>query len=360
MAGDSSKGTPGYGEISAWNRKSGVALFRGDALSIQNPSSHFRPTRILAGDIGGTNSRLAIYSHQASRLELLHQKTYPSCEHGCLADVLATFLEDDCEDFDAVCLGLPAPICSGRVFPLTNLPWLIDREELLQAVGTDRVALINDVEASAVGIQELSDDKLVCLQAGQADPEGNRVVISVGTGLGVSALTPAGRTFATEAGHATFSPRHGIDFQLHDKLQVEFGHVSWERVASGPALPIIHSLLAPEQAPRLEACDIVGRSGSDPVCRQAVEIFRGYIGAAAGNIALNLMASGGLYLTGGVAPRVIGMESAGSFIRAFTDKGRMRAFLEKIPVYLVHEENLALRGAAQTAINLLASRWSGQ
>ncbi len=327
----------------------------GGVLNSPDYSPSFRLARILAGDIGGTNSRLAVYSHQADRLELLHQETYPSSEHCCLTDVLAVFLENQYEDIDAVCLGLPAPIQSDMVFPLTNLPWQIDREQVFRAVGTDRVALINDVEASAMGIQGISEDNLVCLQSGRANAGGNRVVISVGTGLGVSALTPSGRTFATESGHTSFSPSCAFDLDLFGRLQVEFGHVSWERVASGPALPGIHALLAGEHCPRLAASEIVYRSGSDPVCRQAVETLQRYIGSAAGDFALTLMGSGGLYLTGGVASNVINGESAHQFLRAFRDKGRMSALLEKIPVYLVHEDNLALRGAAQTAITLLAS-----
>ena len=326
-------------------------------MDFPDNSANPRPTRILAGDIGGTHSRLAIYSHRASRFELERLETYSSPEHDGLTEVLDSFFEKSGEQVDAACFGLPAPIHSGTVFPLTNLRWFVDREQVLQAVGTDQVALINDVEASAAGIQGLSQDDLICLQQGHADPAGNRVVISVGTGYGVSALTPSGTIFATEAGHASFSPRHDIDFKLHDRLRLEYGHVSWERVASGSALPVIHALLEPEQTQRLESAEIVRRSGSDQVCRQAVETLRRYIGAAAGNISLTLMASGGLYLVGGVAAKVLGRESADQFVDAFCDKGRMRGLLERMPVYLVNENNLALRGAAQTAVTLLASRW---
>jgi glucokinase len=323
-------------------------------LSIYEHLPNSRPTRILAGDIGGTHSRLAIYCHEAGGLELQRQQTYSSSEHSGLLEVLAVFLENH-EKVDAACIGLPAPIHSGLVCPLPNLPWEINREQVLQVVGTDRVALINDVVASAAGIQGLSDDNLTCLHPGVADPDGNRVVVSVGTGLGVSALSPSGRIFATEAGHTTFSPRCELDFKLLARLQSEFGHVIWERVASGPALPRIHAMLASEQSPNLEASEIVNRSDSDPVCRKAVELFRGYIGAAAGNIALNLMASGGLYLTGGVASSVIDVHSIDPFIRSFCDKGRMRSFLEQIPIYIIREDDIALRGAAQTALALLAS-----
>jgi len=316
----------------------------------------FRPNRILAGDIGATHSRLAVFRHQNNRYEILRSATYSSPKHRSLTEVLASFLENEQAEFDAVCLGLPVPIHSQVVFPFTNLPWRVDRKEVLRAVGTDRVALINDVQASAAGIHRLSDADLVCLQPGQVDPAGNRVVVSVGTGLGVSALSPSGHAFATEAGHATFAPSCAFDLDLQARLQHEYGHVSWERVASGLALPAIHALLAPEQSPLLEASEIVRRSSSDLVCIEAVETFRRYIGSAVGNIALTLMASGGLYLTGGVAAKVLDKNNADSFISAFRDKGRMRDLLERMPVFLVIENNLALHGAAETAITLLSDK----
>jgi len=290
-------------------------------------------------------------------VELFRQQTYLSSEHRCLTEVLASFLGEERGDVAAACLGLPAPIHSGVVFPLTNLPWRVDREEVLRAVGTDHVALINDVEASAAGIPGLSTDSLVCLQAGQSDPAGNRAVISVGTGLGASALTPTGHAFATEAGHATFAPSRDPDFDLLAVLQAEYGHVSWERVASGAALPWIHAILAAERTPCLDTPEIVLRCGTDPVCRQAVETFRRYVGTAAGNIALTLMASGGLYLWGGVATNVLKKEDAGQFLEAFRDKGRMRPLLERVPVFVVEENDLALRGAARTAISAFGSHW---
>lgn len=325
-------------------------------MNFKDNSARSGSSRILAGDIGGTYSRLAIYSHEASRFRLVRQETFSSPAHDGLTEVLTSFLQKSGEDVDAACLGLPAPIHSGVVYPLTNLEWgQVDRDQVLLALGTDRVALINDVEALAAGIQGLPEENLVCLQRGLADPFGNRVVISVGTGYGVSALTPAGRTLATEAGHASFSPRQDIDFRLYDKLQRKYGHVSWERVASGSALPSIYELLAPEHSPRVEASEIVQRSSTDPICRQAVETLRRYIGSAAGNIALTLMASGGLYLGGGAATKVLDPGSFDQFLDAFRDKGRMRPLLERVPVYIVDERDLALLGAAQKAVALFES-----
>ncbi len=320
----------------------------------KNPASS-RRRRILAGDIGGTYSRLAIYSHEASGFALERLETYSSPEHEGLTEVLATFFEEDGGTVDAACFGLPAPIHSGKVYPLTNLRWLIDRDQVLRAVGTDQVALINDVEASAAGIPELAPHDLECLQRGTADPAGNRVVISVGTGFGVSAITPSGNVFATEAGHATFAPVRDPDFDFQAVLQQDYGHVSWERAAAGAALPRIHALLAAERSALLEGPEIVRRSGSDTICAKAVETFRRYIGTAAGNIALTLNATGGLYLIGGAAASVLAEDAAGEFLRAFKDKGRMATLLERVPVFRVQENNLALLGAAQKAITLFGS-----
>jgi glucokinase len=313
-----------------------------------------RQTRILAGDIGGTNARLAIYSHQGSRFDLLRRETYSSSEHSCLPDMLARFLKHDGGNVDAACLGLPTPIHSGIMCP-PNLPWQVDRERVFQTIGTDRVALINDVEASAAGIEGLPAEDLVVLQTGHVDPAGNRAVIALGTGFGVSAITPSGRTFATEAGHASFSPSSERDFELQARLQREYGHVSWERIVAGSGLPDIHALLAPEHSPRLEAREIVRRAASDNACRESVEIFRRHIGTVAGNIALTLMATGGLYLTGGAATSVLNDACPDRFMGSFCDKGRMRPLLERIPVYLVPENNLGLRGAARTAIERFAA-----
>jgi glucokinase len=325
----------------------------GLALSDPGQLVNARRARILAADIGATHSRLAIYTHEDSRFDLLRRETYSSLQQTGLTDMLTSFLESEQDEVDAGCLGLPAPIHPGILSP-PNLPWQIDREQVFRTVGTERVALINDVEASAAGIEGLSEHDLVCLQPGQVDPAGNRAVISLGTGLGVSVLTPSGDTFATEAGHATFTPSRERDFELQDKLQSEYGHVSWERVVSGAALPKIHTLLSPG-APELEPAEIVRRSASDPACSETVNSLRRYIGAAAGSFALTLMATGGLYLTGGVAVGVLGRDNANPFLESLQDKGRMRPLLARIPVFVVHERNLALRGAARMAVTRFAT-----
>lgn len=308
---------------------------------------------ILAGDIGGTNSRLAIYDVGPRGLHLETQQTFPSAEFRGLAEIVSRFVEQCRATCEVVCLGLPGPVTTDRVIQLTNLPWEVDHERIREASGTSKVALINDVEASAIGVQALRTEDVDRLHEGQPDPSGNRAVISVGTGLGVAGLMASGRAFATEAGHASFSPRDDFDIELLGALEREFGYVSWERLASGPALPRIYAHLAEEDAPALAAPEIVERYQADSVCRKTVDTFCRYLGAVAGNIALTLMATGGVYFCGGVAPRVLDETGASPVLESFFDKGRMRKVLERMPVYLVRDGNLALKGAAHTALRLV-------
>jgi glucokinase len=305
---------------------------------------------VLAADIGGTNSRLAIYEQGEDGLAQIAHQTYPSEEYSCVADIISLFLTSSRKHCDAACLGLPGPVGQGQVIQLTNLPWQVDREQLRKTIHTDQVELINDVQASAAGVYGHPVTDFECLHDGHTDPTGNRAVISLGTGLGVAGLTPSGRAFATEAGHATFSPREDLDFDLLRDLSREYDHVSWERVASGPALQRIYSLLAPADAPQLDTPAIVEGAGSDPLCRRTVDVFSRYVGVAAGNIALTMMGTGGVFFCGGVAPKIFDANGAGTMLEAFVDKGRMRPLLERVPIYLVRDEDLALDGAARTAL----------
>ncbi len=311
---------------------------------------------VLAGDIGATNSRLAIYDVDQGGLSLRANRTYSSADFGCAEEIVSRFLDWNDASCDIVCLGLPGPVSSERVVRLTNLPWTVDPERIRRASRAETIVLINDVEASAAGVIGLAAEHVERLHEGRPDPTGNRAVISVGTGLGVAGLTASGRAFATEAGHASFSPGTDFDLDLLRTLRREFGHVSWERLASGPALPLIYSYLTRQSVPELAAPEIVGRFATDAECRRTVTTFSRYVGMAAGNIALTLMATGGVYLCGGVAPRIVDEAGAEAILDAFFDKGRMRSVLEQIPVSLVRDGDLALKGAAHTALRLLERR----
>jgi glucokinase len=305
---------------------------------------------VLAGDIGGTNSRLAIFERRADGIEKIGQQTYPSRDYGSVAEITVEFLESRAIHCDVVCLGLPGPVGSERVVQLTNLPWRVDRDRLRRSLNARHVELINDVEASAIGVHRGPVEDFVCLREGRAEQDGNRAIISLGTGLGVAGLTPSGRAFSTEAGHATFSPRTEFDLNLHRDLSREFDHVSWERVASGPALTRIYDALAPEGQDRLAAPAIVDGSELDPTSRRTLEIFGSYVGAVTGNIALTMMATGGIFFCGGVAPKVFDVLGPDPILAALVDKGRMRPLLERIPIYLVRDDDLAVTGAAHLAL----------
>ena len=308
---------------------------------------------VLAGDIGGTNSRLAVYDIGPEGLRLRTNRTYSSVDFGGAAEVVGEFLRSSNVSCEVVCLGIPGPVTPERVIRLTNLPWAVSREQIRLTTGTEKVVLINDVEASAVGVHGLAAEHIDCLHEGQPDPAGNRAVISVGTGLGVAGLTPYGRAFATEAGHASFAPSADLDFDLMKRLSREFGHVSWERLVSGPALPRIHAHLTDSVDSGLDPSEIVGRSAIDPACGKTVAVFKRQLGSVAGNIALTLMATGGVYLCGGVMPPVIDQTGSDDILEAFFDKGRMRGVLKLIPIYLVRAGDLALQGAARNALQLL-------
>ena len=307
--------------------------------------------KILAGDIGGTNSRLAGVDVGTGGIRVDAQADYRSCDFESISDVVCEFLRSTGFGCEVVCLGLPGPVSAESDVQLTNLPWRVNRDSLRRASGVNDIRLVNDVQASAAGIHHLEDDDWLCLHEGEADPVGFRAVISVGTGLGVAGLTPDGHPFATEAGHATFSPRDEFDFELMQSCSRELGHVSWERVASGPGLPRIHRQLVGCGGPELDPPEIVHRAGSDAVCAQVVGRFISYLGAVAGNIALTMLATGGVYFCGGVSPKVIRSADRATLVESFLDKGRMRKVLERIPVFLVCDDRLALKGAAHLALH---------
>lgn len=314
------------------------------------------PAKVLVGDIGGTHSRLAIFNMVDDGVSILRRGTYSSKEHPGLHQVVGQFLSSKPERVDVACFGLPGPIHSELVFPMPNLPWEINRPAISRTIGTDNLELINDVEASACGIPDLKPTDLHCLQDGQPDPKGNKVVISIGTGLGVSALTPSGTVIATEAGHASFSPHEAIDFELYQRLAKRYGHVSWERAIAGSALPHIHALHTSSAESEWDGPTIFEHSKHDEACLLAVNTLRRLIGSAVGDIALTLFASGGIYLRGGVATNVLTPDSSEEFLTGFLSKGRMNPVLQGVPIFVVKEQDMALHGAARRAYDYYQSR----
>jgi glucokinase len=320
---------------------------------------------ILAGDVGATNTRLACFEVAGGALVPGATRTYPSRQQASLDAIVHTFLGESPGRIRHACLGIAGPVREGRV-EATNLPWVVDARSLAQELRLDRVLLINDLEANAWGLAALSDSDFAVLQPGRADPTGNAAVISAGTGLGEAGLAWDGRRHrpvASEAGHADWAPQDELQVALWRFLEAEVGHVSVERVLSGPGLHNIYRFLrngqglaepdwlakalgSEEPAPLISQAGLAGRA---EICVRALALFVAIYGAEAGNLGLRFLATAGVYLGGGIAPRILPALRSPAFLDAFLRKGRLRPLLEEMPVRVVLNDRAALLGAARRA-----------
>jgi glucokinase len=317
----------------------------------------------LAGDIGGTKTNLAVYSALDEKFDLQTSASYSSREHGTRAEIIHHFLADFGGEVTHACFGVAGPIKDGMA-QVTNLPWIVDAAALQADLKFKRVSLLNDLEANAYGINTLASDELVQLNP-RADitQVGNRALIAAGTGLGEAALVWDGmahRPFASEGGHASFAPNDTIGDELLVFLRKEHGHVSWERVLSGMGMKNLYRFFRfrsaqPEPAwltTQIETGDLAavvsqaGLAGKDPVCMETVDCFTRNYGAEAGNLALKMFALGGVYIGGGIAPKMLPKMKSPLFLDAFSRKGRLSPLLQTLPVYLILNEKTALQGAA--------------
>ncbi len=320
---------------------------------------------ILAGDVGGTNTRLAFVKASGGRLTVVVEDVFPSREHANLEAVLRKFMSSHRLPVEQACFGVAGPVRHGRC-DATNLPWVVDARQLARELGLEAVGLINDLEANAYGIAALEPKDFVVLNAGAPDAEGNAAIIAAGTGLGEAGLYWNGRhhrPFATEGGHATFAPRTPVEMDLLRHLLREFEHVSYERVVSGPGLLNIYRFLRDtgraeepawladtlSQRDPSAAIAHAALEGTSALCVQALDLFMSLYGAEAGNLALKAMATGGVFVGGGIAPKIIQQLKDSTFMAAFTAKGRMRPLLEAMPVRIILNEKTALLGAARRA-----------
>jgi glucokinase len=327
---------------------------------------------LLAGDVGGTKTAVALFTPTASGVRLVREAVLPSGEFAGLEAVLRRFLsEGPSVRIAAACFGVAGPVVDGRCIT-TNLPWHVAEKSLARAIPAPRVKLLNDLEAAAHGVLALPPRALMPLQAGKAR-KGSMVMIAAGTGLGEAVLVWDGarhRVVPSEGGHADFAPRNDLEIDLLRFLQKEFGHVSYERVLSGPGLHNIYRFLrdtghAPEPQwlnDRLRSGDPstvvseVGLAGAHPLCTAALDLFVSIYGSEAGNLALKVLALGGVFVGGGIAPKIHAKLVDGNFVAAFSDKGRYRDLLVSIPVCLVLEPRAPLLGAAHVARDLLRRR----
>ncbi|MGH2990571.1 MAG: glucokinase [Solirubrobacterales bacterium] len=320
---------------------------------------------VLAGDVGGTHARLALFGadeREPSALEI-----YPSADHDGLPEIVEAFRAAHPGEVARASFGVAGPVADGRT-EAVNLAWPVDAAELAGALalGDDRVAVINDLEANAWGLAALGADDVAPLNDADPPDGGNVALISAGTGLGEAFVTPGagGReeVHASEGGHADFAPRDALEAELREWLAGEDAHVSYERVCSGIGILNVYGFLrersaAPEpewlakERARSGAAAITqaGLERRDDVASETLDRIVSIYGAEAGNLALTVMATGGVYLGGGIAPHILPRLREGGFIRAFTAKGRLSELVERIPVRVILNELTALLGAARHA-----------
>lgn len=323
---------------------------------------------ILAGDIGGTKTNLGLFDVVDGALTLRRERSFTSKNYSGLESIVEEFISSGNEAV-AACFGVAGPVIEGRSIT-PNLPWVVESQLLAEQLGLDSLALINDLEATAHGIAELSPDEFVSLNEGTKEP-GNAALIAAGTGLGIASLFWNGRKLvpsASEGGHMDLAPRNQLEVQLLEHLLLKYGHVSVERVLSGPGLVNIYEFLRaanyaeglPAIADRFEDHDPSGvisnaaLSGECKLCVKALDMFADIYGATAGNVALLLKATAGMYVGGGIAPKIIDKLKDGTFMKAFADKGRLSSLLEAIPVRVIMNDKTALLGAARVAADKAA------
>lgn len=332
---------------------------------------------ILAGDVGGTKVHLALYGFDRGQLAHIRDKRFPAHEFDGLEAVTRRFLQESGNpEVTAACFGVPGPVRHGKL-KLTNLPWTLDCEDLSRNLEIQHLFLINDLEANGYGIAELHPEQIHVLHEGDASTVGNRGLTSAGTGLGEAILVWNGRThipMASEGGHCDFAPRNELEIDLLRYLQRQLnGRVSFERVVSGIGLKNIYAFLRDEKGmnepswlkERMQIEDPnavigeLGETGTNELCIKTLEVFASAYGAEAGNLALKVLSVGGLYLGGGIAPKILKTMKNGAFMRAFTDKGRLSDLLIHTPVRIILESRAALMGAAAYA-EARAAQLSGQ
>jgi glucokinase len=324
---------------------------------------------ILAGDVGGTKVHLALYNMVEGHLVPVRDEKLPAHEFAALEGAIEHFLGSGTEDRKAItaaCFGVPGPVRDGRL-KLTNLPWTLDCRDLERLLGIPHIYLINDLEANGYGIPQLAPDKIFTLHEGDPDATGNQGLIAAGTGLGEALLIWDGKTHTpvpSEGGHCDFAARNEREIALlHYLHQTLNGRVSFERVVSGLGIKNIYAFLRDVEKldepqwlkARLAAEDpnaVIGEcaeDGSSWICFETMKIFAAAYGAETGNVALKVLATGGMYLGGGIAPKSLKTLQSGAFIAAFLDKGRLSPLLQSIPVRVILDDTCALLGAAAYA-----------
>lgn len=326
---------------------------------------------LLAGDVGGTKTVLAQYEKSTDGLQRVRERLFPSADYASLEEIVAEFLAEQSVPLEAACFGVAGPVFDG-CSKITNLPWVIDERNIAVVTGGARVKLLNDLQAMSLGLLRLGPEEWLELNP-DADPAtGNRAVLAAGTGLGEAILYWDGLNYlplATEGGHTDFAPNDDLEDGLLIYLRQKFGgHVSYERLLSGPGIANIYEYLRQsryavenaELATILTETDDPAREISryafdhgDTLARSTLSLFARIYGAEAGNLALKCLARGGVLIGGGIAPKILPAMTDGAFMAGFCAKGRFNGFLRSVPVRIALNSNTALLGAADYAARCL-------
>lgn len=325
---------------------------------------------ILAGDIGGTKTVLSLFERAGAGLRNTRSQVYPSADYAGLEEILDAFLQGEKSALEAAGFGVAGPVLDGRATP-TNLPWrALEASKLAARVGLRDAVLLNDLQAAAYGMLVLPEQDFVQLNPGvDADRRANMAVVAAGTGLGEALLVWDGSrhvAVATEGGHVDFSPRSDEEIGLLQFLRSEFGRVSAERILAGPGLHNVYRFVRAragsepvwlsERMAREDPSAVVSQlamEGGDPVCVRALQLFVSLYGAEAGNLALKVLATGGVWVGGGIAPKILPALRGGAFMQAFRAKGRFEELLSAIPVRVALNPEAPILGAAHRAAGLI-------
>jgi glucokinase len=325
---------------------------------------------LIAGDVGGTKTLLALYDPQAEARKPIAQAEFHSADYHSLDDVVRAFVAQINKRVEAACFDVAGPVIDGRAY-LTNLPWVLDEGAMQQALGLKRVMLLNDLKAVAYAVPYLLAEDMHVINEGHPDQHAPIAVIAPGTGLGEAFLIWDGSKYiacSSEGGHGDFGPSDATQAALWRYLSDRHGHVAYERVCSGSGLPNIYDFLrdtghAPELAAlaatlstTADRTPIIMQAAvqhpPDALCAAALDLFVSILGAEAGNLALKVLATGGVYLGGGIPPRILSQLSDGRFMQAFVNKGRFADLLDKVPVKVITNQ-AALLGAALYGLDQL-------
>ena len=329
---------------------------------------------LIAGDIGGTKTNIGMYSREKGARKPLVERSFPSKQYDSLEAIVDEFLKSENSTVDTAAFGIAGPV-SGSTVKTTNLPWVVSEETIARKLKVKRAYLINDLEALAYSVPLLYEEDLVTINRGEAATEGAIGVIAPGTGLGEAFLTfdrSRYRAHASEGGHADFAPTGKVEITLLHYLNKKYEHVSYERVCSGMAIPDIYEFLRDGgygEEPDWLAGELSGVEDATPVivkgalgeektcelCTTTLDIFVSVLGAEAGNLALKVMATGGLYIGGGIPPRIISLLEKPSFLKAFKNKGRYSDLMGKIPVHVITNPKAALIGAAFYGLEIVTA-----